>query len=441
MEIRHRKQFLTGKMILQQRGFDGNLVDAREDHADLLNRLSTLISDSDTEIAVLREENDRLCSQLSEALNKLREYRDGNPDVRKVPRDMDVYIVPKDGGYALKIRDSSNGVTIYWSDSSTKELMFSNIPTPIRRILAKRGQIPPEYDNDTPTCGEKAGLETKFYVDYQIDPVGTNLKQGFVSGEELREALEQFGRQCTGVFKDSYEGIYQRLKLKMQFMTRTGAGIGEADGRTDDELRPLKDRLIEAGCIPSMAALIATAYDRNPPWGTKAEQVLIEIVRKGQFSREEFLMLLECAPWVFQSVRDARDAFDGIRKGSLSILDLVAQMWEPDEQAQPIPHHGPGLSEAEDAMRDGAWHIDLVGPGLKHPTDEPVQPLKSQPLRLILERVGNTSRIYYRVQDRITCINKHQGIADSIEAAIECIPAEDRARIAEERRYGMGVGE
>ena len=105
-----------------------------------------------------------------------------------------------------------------------------------------------------------------------------------------------------------------------------------------------------------------------------------------------------------------------------------------------IPHHGPGLSEAEDAMREDAWSIDHVGPGLKHPTDEPVQPLQSQTLRLILERVGNTSRIYYRVQERITCINKHQGIADSIKAAIECIPAEDRVRIGEERRYGMEVG-
>lgn len=108
-----------------------------------------------------------------------------------------------------------------------------------------------------------------------------------------------------------------------------------------------------------------------------------------------------------------------------------------DNTAHLVPGYGAGLSEAEDAMRDSAFSIDLIGPGLKHPTDEPIQ--RHLPLRLILERTP-AGRIYYRVQDRITCINKHQGIKDDVESVINCIPVEDRNQIGEERRYGMGVG-
>src|SRR5690606_30113077 len=113
-----------------------------------------------------------------------------------------------------------------------------------------------------------------------------------------------------------------------------------------------KERLIEVGCVGPIAAKIATAYERQPPWGTKAERVLIQIVMKGQFSREDFLMLLEDSPWIFQNVRATRDAIQGMGDSSQPIERLVTQMWEPDDVAQPVPHHGPGLIAAIDSMKD-----------------------------------------------------------------------------------------
>ncbi len=73
MEIRHRKQWLTGKMIAQVVFDDGYRFDAGDSDIKLVQSLEALDA-STSKLAEL--ENKLLRSQLSEALGKIREYRE-----------------------------------------------------------------------------------------------------------------------------------------------------------------------------------------------------------------------------------------------------------------------------------------------------------------------------------------------------------------------------
>jgi len=145
------------------------------------------------------------------------------------------------------------------------------------------------------------------------------------------------------------------------------------------------------------------------------------------------------------------------------------------QMARLVPHHGPGQSETEDAMRDVARvtgidpetgllaKIDrkrfydggvITGVAFTHPdttdgikvdikpedgvfvSSKPINP----PLRLIMEKAP-FGGIYYKLQDRKTLRLIQNGIAADVAAVLSLIPEADRERIYETRRYGMGVGE
>ena len=180
MQIRHKKQWLTGKMIAQVRFGDGEWADAGYMHRVILNlsndrldsaqRLTSWETEAAMQVNKLQAdcitrmskdlhrvtgENETLRRQLSEALDKIKEYREA--EERKIPQIMSVHVDKSKGFYALKIVDLATGKDVHWSNSVDEDTMYRNIPTVIRRILAKNGQIPSHYDNDRPSVSDELG--------------------------------------------------------------------------------------------------------------------------------------------------------------------------------------------------------------------------------------------------------------------------------------------
>lgn len=101
----------------------------------------------------------------------------------------------------------------------------------------------------------------------------------------------------------------------------------------------------------------------------------------------------------------------------------------PDIDPQPIPHHGPGLSEAEDAMRDGVYiSCPVEGKLLDIEPESGVCAPKTQSLRLIIER-DKDGQLHFFVQDINTWWVRHRGVRTSESDVWLAIDPEDRACI------------